>query len=144
MYVICRKVWVVIHELWCWQPSVQQTYIWRRHWQHFVSLVRQGPLLIECVSMRIHKAALSGLLLFKQYLKPLSLSCLYFEITLQIMCHYFYVFMKYVIKFELTVQFSINIMPMEAIPHSQWQQYQNGSCEHFQDRSSTIPLHFEY
>jgi len=46
------------------------------------------------------------------------------------MCHYFYVFMKYVIKFELS-SFYVSIMPMEAIPHSQWQQYQNGSCENF-------------
>jgi hypothetical protein len=28
-------------------------------------------------------------------------------------------------------------MPMEAIPHWQWHQYQNGSCENFQDKSST-------
>jgi len=55
--------------------------------------------------MRIHKAALSGLLPFKKYLRSFSLSCPYFEITLQVMCHYFYVFMKYVIKFELTIQF---------------------------------------
>jgi hypothetical protein len=56
--------------------------------------------------MKIHEAALSGLLPFKQYLKSFSLSCPYFKITLQVICHYFYVFMKYVIKFELTVQFS--------------------------------------
>jgi hypothetical protein len=80
--------------------------------------------------MKIHKAALSGLLPFKKYLESFSLSCPYFEITLQVMCHCFYVFMKYVIKFGLTA--------VEAIPHSQWQEYQNGSCGNVQDRSSTI------
>lgn len=55
--------------------------------------------------MKIHKAALSGLLPRKKYRQAFSSSCPYFEISLQVMCHYFYVFMKYVIKFELTLQF---------------------------------------
>jgi hypothetical protein len=55
--------------------------------------------------MKIHKAALSGLLPYEKCPQSYSMYFAYFEMKLQVMCHYLYVFMKYVIRFGLISQF---------------------------------------
>ena len=55
--------------------------------------------------MKIHKAALSGLLPYKKCPQSYSVYFPYVEMKLQVMCNYFYVFMKYVIRLVLIIQF---------------------------------------
>jgi hypothetical protein len=58
----------------------------------------------------------------------------YFEMKLQVMYHNFHVFVKYVKTFYM------KIMPLEAIPRSQCQQYQSGDYTSVQDGSSSVMI----